>query len=132
MNKSRDLSNYIVNVYASKMEGLTLTEYCNVLSFLHFHHLVVNPTCDCSSMIEAASLVLESGIVLLSHVFKSVFPDVTYHSVNAKRRLLQMPVVCLNIQGQLYLMEKKFKIWITSVLFHFWKANCPLRRSGAV
>ena len=45
-------------------------------------------------------------------MFKAAFPTVTYHSVNAKRRLLQMPVVVIRIagllkgQGELYLMEK--------------------------
>lgn len=45
-------------------------------------------------------------------VFKSSFQSVTYHTLNAKRRLLQMPLVALRIcnamsgMGELYLMEK--------------------------
>ena len=57
-------------------------------------------------------MVLEDGIVPLADVFKAVFPTVTYHSLNAKRRLLQMPVVAIRVKGllngqsKLYLMEK--------------------------
>lgn len=35
-----------------------------------------------------------------------MFPTVSYHSLNAKRRLLQMPSVCIRIHGDLFLMEK--------------------------
>ena len=57
-------------------------------------------------MINAAKIVLHEGISPLSRVFKSVFPNATYHSGNAKRRLLQMPLVAMCIQNELFLIEK--------------------------
>lgn len=49
-------------------------------------------------MIKAANLVLDSGICSLQSVFKEIFPNVTYHTGNAKRRLLQMPLVTVQVQ----------------------------------
>ena len=65
----------------------------------------------CSSMIQAAQMVLDGCIVPVSVVFKKAFPVSTYLSSNAKRRLLQMPLAALCIsksvhQSDLYLMEK--------------------------
>ena len=59
-------------------------------------------------MIHAAIIVLEEGIITLKHVFTTIFPSVTYHTINAKRRLLQMPLVAIHLQyaKELYLMEK--------------------------
>lgn len=37
-------------------------------------------------------------------VFKTVFPNVTYHVLNAKRHLLQMPIVAICIWGNVTLM----------------------------
>ena len=42
----------------------------------------------------------------MATVFKTIHPNVTYHAQNAKRRLLQMPVVAIRIWRELYLMEK--------------------------
>lgn len=86
-NKTRTLSEYIKidsNVYKRKVEGLTLKEYREVREFLckNYHQ---EKNCDCMSMIEAANIVLDKGIVPLSKVFKSVFSNVSYHSVSAKR-----------------------------------------------
>ena len=61
-----------------------------------------NITLSCSessSMIKAANLVLQSGICSLQSVFSQVFPKITYHAGNAKRRLLQMPLVALKIKN---------------------------------
>ena len=57
-------------------------------------------------MINAAKIFLNEGIVPLSRVFKTVFPKATYHSGNAKRCLLQMPLVSMRIQNELFLIEK--------------------------
>lgn len=63
-------------------------------------------------MINAAEMVLNDGVVSLSLLFKASFPNVTYHSVNAKRRLLQMPLVIFRVkksekrQSELFVMEK--------------------------
>lgn len=35
-----------------------------------------------------------------------MFPNATYHSGNAKIRLLQMPLVAMRIQNELFLIEK--------------------------
>ena len=52
----------------------------------------------------------------MASVFRKVYPNVTYISANAKRRLLQLPIVAVcivnsakNNQSELYLM-KKFEI----------------------
>lgn len=50
-------------------------------------------------MITAGEMILKYGIVLTSDVFKTAFLTVTYHSVNAKRRLLQMPVIAIHVKG---------------------------------
>ena len=57
-------------------------------------------------------MILKNGIEALSVVFKAAFPAVTYHAINVKRRLLQMPLVAIRIRGlqkghsELYLLEK--------------------------
>lgn len=49
-------------------------------------------------MIKAANIIIEKGICTLPYVFREVFPEVTYNTHNAKRRLLQLPVVALRIR----------------------------------
>ena len=101
-----NLSDYITlteNIYASKVTGLTLSEYCKAR---RFHCINNHKKCsECNSMIHAAIIVLEEGIVTLKHVFTTIFPFVTY---NAKHHLLQMPLVAIRLQyaKELYLMEK--------------------------
>ena len=63
-------------------------------------------------MIKAAEIIQEVGICTLSSVFKTVFPQVMYHSTPyAKRRLLQMAVVVIRIQepssgrAEIHIME---------------------------
>ena len=62
-------------------------------------------------MLTAAEMVLDKGIIPLSLVFRTAFPDVTYGATPAKRRLLQMPLVVIRIgephrgNSQLYIME---------------------------
>ena len=68
------------NVYMSKAEGLTLKEYCEVREYIckNDHN---GKNCDCNLMANA----LHEEIVPLARVFKTVFPNVTYHSRNAKK-----------------------------------------------
>ena len=104
------------NIYLSKSIGLTLQEYCIARNHYckekHFpqHTKQVSPlstrNCDCNAMIQAAEMILREGIITLSSVFKAIFPNVTYHSHNAKSRLLAMPVVAMRLMGELYVMEK--------------------------
>ena len=60
-------------------------------------------------MIKAANIVMEKGITPLKSLFQSCFPGVTYHTPNAKRRLLQMPLAALlikiNKDPKVYVME---------------------------
>ena len=62
--------------------------------------------CNCKALINCAITVLNVGIISLSQVFRNNFPNVTYHSFNAIRRLIQMPIVLFPVCGQLYIMEK--------------------------
>ncbi len=48
-------------------------------------------------MIKAARLVMESSVCCLQSVFQKSFPSITYHTLNAKRRLLQMPLVAIQV-----------------------------------
>ena len=113
--KTQALSEYnevSTNVFSSKIEGLSLEEYLIVAQhYCQVKH--ASSTCTkCSGIIKAGQMVQSKGIVPLVEVFKSSFQSVTYHSLNAKRRLLQMPLVALRIcnakngMGELYLMEK--------------------------
>ena len=82
-------------------------------------------------MINAAKIVLHEGIVPLSRVFKSVFPNATYHSGNAKRRLLQMPLVAMHIQNELFLIEKiKGLEYSLLASIHFYMENSPSLKNG--
>ena len=80
-----------------QVTGLTLSEYCKVRKF----HCINNKKV-------AVNVTLEEGIVTLKHVFTTISPSITYHTINAKRCLLQMPLVaiCLQYSKELYLMEK--------------------------
>ena len=64
-------------------------------------------------MVNAATMVLKEVVVSLPVLFKSSFPKVTYHSVNARRQLLQMPLMISRVkkssqnnQSGLFVMEK--------------------------
>ena len=130
-NKTQTLSKYIEineNVYMSKAEGLTLKEYCEAREYIYnSDHKEKN--CDCSLMINAPKIVLNEEIVPLSRVFKTVFPKATYHSGNAKRRLLQMPLVSMRIQNELFLIEKIKRSRIFSVGFIFTRKTIQVSRT---
>ena len=84
-------------VYVSKLQELSLHEYCIARrSFCSSFH--GNRVCtECPQMIKAAMIVMDNGVCTLSSVFREVFPDVTYNSSNAKRRLLQLPLAAFRI-----------------------------------
>ena len=99
-SQTESLSNYrCVNsdLYVSNLNGISLPEYCTVKSFLckkfHQHLCCVK----CSPMIQAACQIIDEGIVPMASVFRKVYPNVTYISANAKRRLLQLPIVAVRI-----------------------------------
>ena len=100
------------DVFSSRVRGITLSEYRIARrAYCQMYH-TPSPCSDCESFLKAADMILENGIEALSVVFKAAFPAVTYHPINAKRRLLQMPLVAIRIsrpqkcQSQLYLLEK--------------------------
>lgn len=65
----------------------------------------------CPPMLAAAEMILKDSICTLSNVFKTFFPDTTYHSHQAKRRLLQMPLTTIRVgspsdgNSTVYIME---------------------------
>ena len=48
-------------------------------------------------MLEVVEMVLQGGYVKLKAAFTTAFPGVSYNQQYARRRLLQMPLVCLRI-----------------------------------
>lgn len=84
-------------VSVSKFKELSLQEYSYICE-LYCSQYHRKSCSKCPLMIKAANLVLESGICSLQSVFKEVFPGVTYHTGNAKRRLLQMPIAAIQVQ----------------------------------
>ena len=83
-------------VSASKINKLSLEEYCVARNrYCSLYHS--SPCTECDSMVKAARCVLTSGVCSLQSVFTKVFPSVTYHTLNAKRRLLQMPLVAIQV-----------------------------------
>ena len=110
-NKQCKISDYLTinrDLFSTKLDGLTLMEYCKVRKYMHECILTHNRNmCDCEAILHIAEMVMNDCIVPVSKAFRIAFPQVTYHQKNAKRRLLQMPVIILRIQGTLFLMEKK-------------------------
>ncbi len=110
------LSNYTQlshNVALSSFDKLSLQEYCQARElFCSSHH--ISPCFECVSMLQAARKVLNSGIYPLCSLFKEVFPQVTYHTGNAKRRFLQMPIVAIRIQN----VSRNNAEWYVTELIH--------------
>lgn len=106
--KSSNLSCYQKindNLFSSIVKGINLAEYCTALeAFCHERH--DQKSCDCQSLINAGQIIINNGIVPLAKTFKTICPGVTYHAGNAKRRLLQLPIIAMRIHDELYLMEK--------------------------
>ena len=99
------------NICVSKCTELSLVEYCYIAHeyCMQFHDQ--QKCTHCQVMIKAGNIVIAHGLVLLSQVFKACFPDVTYTSTKAKRRLLQLPLVAVTIgisssgKAEVYLLE---------------------------
>ena len=105
-NLQHNLSDFNVinsNIYISKIKDFTLKEYYSARRYICSH---THNQCTCDSMLQVAETVLTEGIVSMSEIFKKAFPDVTYHPRNAKRRLLQMPLVAVRVRTKLFLMEQ--------------------------
>ena len=77
----------------------TLSEYAATLP--KYCSLMHKSTCSvCPAFLSVAKKILENGFVQLAEAFKSAFPQVTYHSNSAKRRLLQLPLAAIPIGEQ--------------------------------
>ena len=55
------------------------------------------PCTSCESLLSIARSVLENGFVVLAQAFRSAFPNVTYHTSIAKRRVLKMPLAAVRV-----------------------------------
>ena len=99
------------NVCVSKCTNLSLQEYCFIAYKYCMHYHDQQKCTQCHVMIKAGELVLAHGLVPLSEVFRDCFPDVTYSSAKAKRRLLQLPLAAITIgsatngRAEVYLLE---------------------------
>ena len=83
------------NVSTTKCTNLSLKDYCIARKYYcDLHH--TNCT-KCDRMIMAGTDILENGVLPLTAVFKKCFPGVTYHTFNAKRLLLQMPLAAVRL-----------------------------------
>ena len=110
------------NICVSVINDLTLKDYYSVRKYTcHGTHV---HSCTCDSMLQVAAEVIKQGIVSLSETFKRNFPNITYHSRNAKRLLLQMPLVSILIRGELFLMEK-ISNFNYSLLTTFFEKKLP-------
>ena len=84
------------SIFVSNCQNVSLSEYASNLP--RYCSLVHDPTCTtCTSFLSIAKSVLENGFVLLNKAFRSAFPNVTYHTENAKRRVLKMPLAALRV-----------------------------------
>ena len=99
------------SIYVSSNVHLTLEEFilvCEEYCRLHHNHQLCT---DCPGLINAAKLVNDHGFYSLSAAFKSSFPNVSYSSFTAKRKLLLMPLAAITLgeppsgKAEVYLME---------------------------
>jgi hypothetical protein len=87
-------------VVVSKFNGLSLSEYCKARQrYCDLHHSLYYCR-ECTCMIKTVAFILKSNVCSLQTVFKHAFPDVTYHTLHAKRRVLQILVVAIKLQCQ--------------------------------
>ena len=91
-------------VSISNFNKLSLLDYCTARAECCSNYHSAQCTL-CCALIKAATLVLEAGVCSLHSVFKAAFPFVTYHTLNAKRKLLQMPLVAFQGNKEIFLME---------------------------
>lgn len=94
------------NVRVSLIEDLSLEQYliAKAEKCQQDHE-----TCStCCSMVEAGKVVLENKIVRLTYLWSKCFTGIAYESDKAQRRLLQMPLAALNVQGRIYIVEKDY------------------------
>ena len=80
-------------VCVSKNNHFSLNDYCiarEQYCSTNHHNCV-----ECARMVNIAQAVISEGMYSLKSLFQKNFPGVSYKAANAKRRILQMPLVTL-------------------------------------
>ena len=83
-------------VFVSKLD-MTLAEFCHACKAYCLERHNQNTCQECAHMIIAAGIVQRETICLLSSLFRQAFPNVTYRSHEAKKRLLKIPLACIRV-----------------------------------
>ena len=96
-------------MYTSIFQGLSLSEYIRARTE-HCRNTHNSPCHECTSLLLIARGVEANGWKKLGEAFKSAFPNVTYTAAYARRRFLQMPLVCIRVDykpgvHECYLLE---------------------------
>ncbi len=84
------------NICISKVCDLSLKEFVDIKRYICAQEHS-QPCPHCPPLFCAARLILQGHICSLPDVFRLSFPGVTYTAENAKRKLLQMPLVTLRL-----------------------------------
>ena len=100
------------DICVSVFEGLSLEEYFEVCSLV-CSTTHKQPCKDCCGFLHVANEVLQKGFLKLKSAFEMAYPDATYKSWHARRRMLQMPLASLGIGNRsrgsysIFLVEKQ-------------------------
>ena len=119
-NRLSDCIKVSESIYVSKCDNLTLSEYVKARKeFCKYVHKY--GTCDCISMLQIATTILNEGFLSLKQAYTKHFPSVKYKPDHARRRLLQMPLACVRIVfsagvSECYIVEHRPQINHESVL----------------
>ncbi len=100
------------DTHISIFEGLSLSDYADARSYVcKPRHK--QPCQLCLSMIKVAQKILHEGFLKLKDAFTMTSPGVSYTSLHARRKLLQMPLVSIGVGDKkngnycVYLVEKQ-------------------------
>jgi hypothetical protein len=80
------------NIYVSKFKDLTLQDYVDIRA--HICASSHKQPCykQCEKLLKVAKEILTAGFLTLKNAFKLCSPTLKYNAVNARRKLLQMPL----------------------------------------
>lgn len=82
-------------IYVSIFKGLSLQEY---VAARQQYCTEMHKNCsDCPRMLQIAQEILQKGFTKLKDSYVQSFPLVKYDQTLARRRLLQMPLVCIRV-----------------------------------
>ena len=89
------------NLFVSRFEGLTLSEYVKVRSFVcNTIHTKQDKKCSCEGLIKVGNFILRNGYMKLKAAFALSSPGTNYTSLHARQKLLQMPLAVIGIGSQ--------------------------------